>query len=209
MSASSKDIVIVDYGVGNLTSLLNLCKRLSVQAEISGRPEDILEARRLILPGVGSFAHGMENLRGRGLVEALNKKVLTDRAPLLGICLGMQLLAESSEEGNARGLGWIEAEVVKFRLEDHPGLRVPHVGFNDLQRVTHPLFKHVASDARFYFTHSYHMQCRSSERVLGTTDYGYNFPSVISRDNIFGTQFHPEKSHQAGLQLIRGFLEVT
>lgn len=202
-------MVIIDYGIGNLNSILNLCNRLQVPAVISSDIADITKADRLILPGVGHFAEGMKNLIRSDLVSVLNSQVREKQVPLLGLCLGMQLLAKRSEEGNVDGLGWIEGEVVRFRFENQLAcLRIPHVGFNFVETKPSPLFRYLGPDSRFYFTHSYHFVCQHDQNVIGTTDYGYPFASVVQNQNIYGTQFHPEKSHQFGVNLIRGFVEA-
>ncbi len=200
-------LVVVDYGIGNLNSVLNLCNRLQVKAMVSQKADDILAADHLILPGVGHFGEAMKNLRQSGLVGVLEKQVFEKNAPLMGLCVGMQLLAKKSEEGNADGLGWIEAEVIRFRFSGSH-LRIPHVGFNTVAMKQSKLFKYLEPVPRFYFTHSYHMNCAGENYVIGNTNYGYDFASVVQNKNIFGTQFHPEKSHRFGINLIRGFLEI-
>lgn len=203
-------IAILDYGMGNLKSVLNLCARAGAPAKIASRPEALAGATHLILPGVGNFAKGIENVRNAGFVPAIEKS-LAGGAKLLGICLGMQLLGESSEEGDAKGLGLVKGRVVRFSFADE-SLRIPHVGFNSLEwddaRKNEPLFRHLPADARFYFTHSYHFAADDTADGIGTTEYGKRFPSVVRRGNVMGTQFHPEKSHHFGLALLRGFLEV-
>ncbi|MBI4404001.1 MAG: imidazole glycerol phosphate synthase subunit HisH [Deltaproteobacteria bacterium] len=201
-------LVIVDYGVGNLNSIINLCNRLDVQATVARDLSDIEKATKLILPGVGHFARAMDNLKQSGVIPILTRKVKEEKTPLLGFCVGMQLLAKHSEEGDVDGLGWIDAQVVKFRFDKQTlKLKIPHVGFNTIATKESPIFKHVPDKSRFYFTHSYHLVCRDVRNVIGTTEYGYSFPSVIQDEKIYGTQFHPEKSHQAGINLIRGFVE--
>ncbi|MBN1211066.1 MAG: imidazole glycerol phosphate synthase subunit HisH [candidate division Zixibacteria bacterium] len=203
-------LTIVDYHSGNLGSILNMLKKLGVPAKISSRPEDIKNADKLILPGVGAFDTGMANIQKLGLFDILNEKVLEDKTPLLGICLGMQLLAERSDEGDLPGLGWLKGDIVRFKFNGPSGeLKVPHMGWNSVSVINdNSLFKDI-DEPRFYFVHSYHFRCEDSRDVLATTDYGYEFPASVHRDNIWGTQFHPEKSHRFGLQLLKNFVEQS
>jgi len=203
-------ILIVDYGIGNLGSIRHKLGYLEFESVISSDPEDVARADKIILPGVGSFATGMANLVQSGLVEPLRRRVFGEKAPLLGICLGMQLLAKHSEEGDADGLGWLDADIVRFDFSSSPRpLRVPHVGWNTLSPCgEEPLLRGLQDDARFYFTHSYHMRCADPSDVAALTRYGYEFPSVVRRGNIHGTQFHPEKSHDYGMRVLANFLEL-
>lgn len=201
-------LVIIDYGVGNLASIANMFKRVGVRAVISGEPEKLRAATKLVLPGVGAFDPVMEKLRASGLMDDLNEKVLKERVPVLGMCVGMQMLGHGSEEGKLPGLGWLDATCEKFR-QDLPGLRIPHMGWNSVNRVKQsPLIDTLPDDARFYFVHSYYMVCRDSSDILLTTDYGGEFASAVQRGNIFGTQFHPEKSHRFGMELYRRFASL-
>jgi glutamine amidotransferase len=204
-------IVVVDYGMGNLRSVLHKLKKIGVEAIVSSKAKDIEKAEKLILPGVGAFGAGMHNLRTYNLIPTLNKEVLAKKTPVLGICLGMQLLARQSEEGNAEGLGWIDAEVKRFDFKgNNNGLRIPHVGWNTINlKKESPLLMGVVAGQRFYFTHSYHVYCHSPADVVATTHYGYDFVSVIQHENIFGVQFHPEKSHRRGMEMVRNFVEYT
>ena len=198
-------IVIINYGMGNLGSLLNMMKRIGAKAIISSDVSDIRRADKLLLPGVGAFDSGMKNLKSLGLVSVLNDKVLTDKTPILGICLGMQLFTQGSQEGQEPGLGWLEAKVLRFNLE---GLKVPHMGWNIVLPVKNNfLFKELENQARFYFAHSYYVACQEKTDVLAHTCYGHDFVSVLQRNNIMGTQFHPEKSHKFGMRLLKKFLE--
>ena len=202
-------VVVVDYGVGNRGSITNMLRRLGVDAVVSSEHEDIRKASRIILPGVGSFDRGMRNLRSRGLVEVLEEVVLGDRVPILGICLGMQLLALGSEEGSLPGLRWIAADVVKFDFKDQPQpLPVPHMGWNTVRMTRHTSLLDARSELWFYFLHSYHVQCHHQTDVLGVSTYGQEFVCAVQKANIFGVQFHPEKSLRYGLSVLRGFISA-
>lgn len=200
-------IVIVDYGMGNLLSIRNMIKKVGGQAEITGDHNKILAAKALILPGVGHFGKAMSRIKTLKIDEVLNEKVIQQSTPILGICLGMQLLMEHSEEGDADGLSWINGTVKKFRFSDSD-LKVPHIGWTDIHPVKNQLFNGLEDEARFYFVHSYYVQCRNSEDVLATVNYGFDFHCAVNRKNIFGTQFHPEKSHKYGMKLFSNFLEI-
>ena len=202
-------IVIVDYGMGNLRSILNKLQRMDAEVVISSKVEDIEKAKKLILPGVGSFATGMDNLEKHNLIPILTKKVIEDKTPILGICLGMQLLTLRSEEGNAEGLGWIDAETKQFEFEGKDiGLKIPHMGWNSIDiRRESALLKDIPTNSTFYFVHSYHVCCNGTNSVVATTNYGYDFTSVIEKENVFGVQFHPEKSHKSGIKLLKNFVE--
>ena len=204
-------MVIVDYGMGNLRSILNKLQRVDAEAIISSEVEDIEKAEKLILPGVGSFAAGMDNLEKYNLIPILTKKVIEEKVPILGICLGMQLLTRRSEEGNADGLGWIDAETKQFVFErNNTKLKIPHMGWNSIDiRSDSILLKDIPVNSTFYFVHSYHVCCNGTNSVVATTNYGYDFTSVIEKENVFGTQFHPEKSHKNGVRLLKNFVECV
>jgi len=207
MLPKSNDIVIIDYGMGNLRSVYNKCKRAGYSAIISNKKGDIEKAKKLILPGVGHFANGMEKLKELDILEALNKKVLKEKTPILGICLGMQLFCKSSEEGNVKGLGWLDAETVQFKMNDIR-YKIPHIGWNSINPHKNSLLlKKFDSDHLFYFVHSYYVHCNNSNDILATTEYSIEFVSAVQKDNILGVQFHPEKSHEWGEQLLKNFLE--
>ncbi len=203
-------IVIVDYGMGNLGSILNMLKKVGAQALISSNAQDIERAYKLILPGVGAFDTGMQRLKELNLIEVLNDKVLKAKVPTLGVCLGMQLLTQRSEEGVLPGLGWIEGETVRFRFDpSQTHLKIPHMGWNTVAiRREDTLFKELVHDSRFYFVHSYHVVCHRAEDILATTYYGYDFASAVQRENVMGTQFHPEKSHKFGMKVYKNFVEL-
>ncbi len=202
--------VIVDYGMGNLGSILNMLKKIGTQAVISSDADTIGQAHRLILPGVGSFDRGMQHIQQAGLAPLLNEKVLNEQTPILGICLGMQLLTRRSEEGHLPGLGWIDAETVRFQFsERHQTLKVPHMGWNTVAVARDEnLFQGLTNGrTRFYFVHSYHVVCDHPSDVLARTDYGFPFVASLQRGHIMGTQFHPEKSHTYGMRLLKNFVE--
>ncbi len=200
-------IVVIDYGMGNLGSILNMLKKVGAEARISEGPEDLLLASKLILPGVGAFDAGISNLRQRGYLDVLDRRVRQDKVPILGICLGMQLFSRFSEEGKKPGLGWIDAQTVRFRMPDSARRRkVPHMGWNAVA-VQKPsvFFEDAVPSRRFYFVHSYHVRCQNEVDVLTTTSYGVDFTSAVLHGNIVGCQFHPEKSHQFGMAFLRQF----
>jgi glutamine amidotransferase len=199
-------IKIVDYGLGNPGSIRNMLLKLGGNVSAAQDPVDLAGASLIILPGVGSFDNGMRRLQERGFDHAIREVVRDGNAMFLGICLGMQLLFEGSEEGVEAGLGLIPGRVRRFQFKD-PKLKIPHMGWNRVQQFqSNQMLDGVFEDARFYFAHSYHVSC-SDEWVLGKTDYGYEFPSVVMKNNIFGAQFHPEKSHRYGLGLLKRFVD--
>lgn len=200
-------IVVIDYGMGNLQSVQKALNRIGAISKISTSENDILTAEKLILPGVGHFKNGMKNLRQSGLDKVLNKKALQDKTPILGICLGMQLFTKSSEEGEIDGFGWIEAHTIKFKFpENTKNLKIPHMGWNNLIRMkNNPIYNGISDEDSFYFVHSYHVNCNNPSDILSTTKYGMEFVSSFQKDNIIGMQFHPEKSHAAGLKILSNF----
>jgi imidazole glycerol-phosphate synthase subunit HisH len=202
-------IVIVDFKMGNLGSIANIIKKIGYDSIISSDVETIKKATKIILPGVGAFDKAMGNLKSMELIDVLNEKVLTEKTPILGICLGMQLLTRKSEEGNVSGLEWIEADTIKFRFdENRRDLKIPHMGWNEITiSHKHPLFDDMYENSRFYFVHSYHAVCDNKDSLLTQTFYGYEFASCIIKNNIMGVQFHPEKSHKFGMKLIKNFIE--
>lgn len=201
-------IVIVDCQIGNVGSILNMLRKAGAAAVISSSADDIAAADKLILPGVGAFDNGMAKLRSSGLVPLLREKVMDQGTPILGICLGMQLFTTGSEEGVLPGLGWLAARTVRFRADANRQLKVPHMGWNAVRpRDRDSLFWQLDSEAGFYFVHAYHVICERDCDVLATSHHGYEFVSSVQCGNIFGTQFHPEKSHRYGLQLLTNFAE--
>mgnify|MGYP003575373011 CR=1 FL=1 len=201
-------ITIVDYGMGNLGSIQNMFKRIKVESEISGDIEKVGAAKKILLPGVGAFDAAMQRINDSGLKDVLDKKATDEKVPVLGICLGMQLLTQSSEEGKLPGLGWIDAKTVRFQFADY-SLKVPHMGWNLVQKKNEsPLIQDLPEEPRFYFVHSYYVQCNHPGNVLTTTHYGTDFHSIVQQENIYGAQFHPEKSHKFGMKLLRNFAQL-
>lgn len=202
-------IAIINYGIGNLDSVARAFRKCGAEVTVAVSPDQITGADHIVLPGVGSFGKAMEVLTDSGLLPELNRKVLEEKTPVLGICLGFQMMTHYSEEGDARGLGWLDGETRRFRFDglEQP-LKTPHMGWNDLQRKKEsPLLDKIHPDACFYFAHSFCVSCREESAVLATSCYGNEFVSAAHKGNIFGTQFHPEKSHANGLQMIRNFVE--
>lgn len=200
-------IAIIDYGMGNLGSVKRKLDRIGVQSVITADADQIRHSEKLILPGVGHFGNAMQEIQSRGLLYVLNHEVLNKKKPILGICLGMQLMASHSEEGDVGGFGWFDAGVVRFKVEDKLRYKVPQMGWNQvtLEKPSR-LFDGIDLQQGFYFVHSYHVQCNQQSDVLNKTVYGYPFVSAIQKDNIFGVQYHPEKSHEAGERLLRNFV---
>jgi len=202
-------IAIIDYGIGNLASVQNMFRKIGVRdAVITSEGETIRKASKILLPGVGAFDAGMNNLERSGLIPLLNVKVLEEKTPVLGICLGMQLLSKKSEEGIKPGLGWIDAETIKFRPPAGSGLKVPHMGWEyvHVKRET-PLLDRV-DKYRFYFVHSYHVKCIDPSQSIATSNFGEDFTCMVNKDNIYGAQFHPEKSLRFGMKLLKNFSEL-
>ena len=202
-----KKIIIVDYGMGNTGSVLNMFKRIGVEAEISDNLDVISDAQKILLPGVGAFDQAMRRIVDAGFKEVLDKKALFDKVPILGICLGMQLLTRGSEEGILPGLGWIAADTIKF--PPMSGLKVPHMGWNLVKQATPcSLTAGLFEESRYYFVHSYYVKVDMEENSILRTTHGVEFDSGIHADNIYGTQFHPEKSHKFGMELLKNFSRI-
>lgn len=201
-------IVIIDYKMGNIGSIFNMLKKANADVTVSSEVSVIEGAEKLILPGVGAFDNGMKMLNELGLIPTLNNRVLQRKTPILGICLGAQLLTNDSEEGNSPGLGWIDASTEKFRFsEANAELKIPHMGWNEISIIKNEaIFREMYADPVFYFVHSYHICCRNREDILTTSFHGFEFTSAIQRENIIGVQFHPEKSHKYGLKLLENLV---
>jgi glutamine amidotransferase len=202
-------ITIVDYGMGNVGSLINIFKKVGVDSHATSSPDELRKASKIVLPGVGAFDAGMRNLRASGLINALEDRVRRDSIPLLGVCLGMQLLGRRSEEGSLEGLGWISAESKRFVTSPDMPIKVPHMGWA-YTSATRPaqLLSGMPPNPRFYFVHSYHVVCDDPSDVIAEAEHGSMFCAAVNRGNIWGVQFHPEKSHSFGMQLCRNFAAV-
>lgn len=206
---TKKIISIVDYGVGNIGALINIFDHIEIDVEVVKTPEEIQAAHKLVLPGVGAFDVAMNSLRSTGLINSLNTAVLTKGVPVLGICLGMQLMARSSEEGTSKGLGWIDADVKKISKPVGSNLKIPNMGWLGVQtRQETNLFGSDYIDRRFYFNHSYHVVCDSPQNVLATVEYGSTICCAVISGNIYGVQFHPEKSHRHGMNVLSSFANI-
>ena len=203
-------IVIVDYGLGNVLAFANVYKTLNVAAAVARQSDQLQGATKVILPGVGAFDHAMELLEKSGMRPALETLVLEQRVPVLGVCVGMQMLSAGSEEGDLPGLGWVKGRVVRLDSAHLPhATHLPHMGWNDVRSVcASPLFHGLENNARFYFLHSYYFNCVQSTNVLAVARYGDEFCCAVGAENIYGVQFHPEKSHRFGMRLLKNFAEL-
>lgn len=202
-------ILIPNYGCGNLASISRMIERCGGTADISTEPRALRSASKVILAGVGAFDHGMHSLQIGGWIDELNDAVLQRRLPVLGICLGMQLMSRSSAEGDLPGLGWIDAAVHRFRFSSASGVKVPHMGWNTVEVVKETdLVLRQSDEQRFYFVHSYYVQCGDATDISLTARYGHDFTAGLQRDNIHGVQFHPEKSHRFGMALMKRFVDL-
>jgi glutamine amidotransferase len=203
-------ITIIDYGLGNIRAFVNVFDRLNIKTKIAHTPEDVRGASKIILPGVGAFDHAMTQLNSSGMRDELELQVLKNKVPVMGICVGMQMLAKSSDEGILPGLGWINGEVKVFDASTIPyKTRLPHMGWNSIKPINgNPLLNDFNADSRFYFLHSYYFVAQNSEDVIAETDYGIKFASAVYNDNVYGIQFHPEKSHSNGIQLLNNFAKI-
>ena len=206
MSAENK-IVLVDYKMGNYHSVTRSLNRIGVKSTISSDPEIILSADRIILVGVGHFKKAMENLHSLNLIDCLNNFALIQKKPVLGICLGMQLMASFGEEGNCNGLGWLDGKIKKFQVSNKLKFKIPHTGWNQIYHLKDShLMNKIPNSTEFYFVHSYFFHTKNKDISLNSTDYSGSFISAIQSENIFGVQYHPEKSHDQGLQLLSNFI---
>jgi len=201
-------ITIINYGLGNIRSVQKAFERVGYQVKISSNKDDIIKSDKLVLPGVGHFAKGIENLNNLNLYDTINEAVLIKKKIIIGICLGMQLMTKHSTEGNLEGLGWIDAVTKKFDFKNN-SLKIPHMGWNNIvMKKGSVLLREITDEDFFYFVHSYFVQCNENEDILFTTNYGIDFVSGFQKENIFGVQFHPEKSHDAGLKILKNFAEL-
>lgn len=202
-------IVIPNVGIGNIKSVANMLGRVGAQPLVSDQPADLKNAEKIILAGVGAFDAGMQALSSAGWVEALQEAVQVRKVPVLGICLGMQLLCQRSEEGTVPGLCWVDATVKRFDAGDFPNIKIPHMGWNtiDVKKVNQ-IVPADEPDQRYYFAHSYHVVCQDSDDLIATANYGHAVAAVIQHGNVYGVQFHPEKSHRFGMHLLANFLKV-
>ncbi|WP_222535562.1 imidazole glycerol phosphate synthase subunit HisH [Pedobacter polysacchareus] len=203
-------IALIDYGVGNIRAFTNIYKQLNLPIKIAKSEDDLIDVTKIILPGVGAFDHAMDQLNHSGMRQRLDDLVLKQAVPVVGICVGMQMLANSSDEGKSAGLGWINASVKKFdESKISYSTHLPHMGWNDIKSVKRsPILEGLEKDAKFYFLHSYYFHCNDLENTIATTDYGIEFCCAVNKDNIYGVQFHPEKSHQFGIQLLNNFAKL-
>lgn len=202
-------IVIVDYGMGNLRSVEKKLNKVGATPVVSNHTDDIKRASKLILPGVGHFDKAVQNIKKLGIWDLLDDCVLEKKIPILGICLGMQLMAKSSTEGNAEGFGWIDAKVLRFDINNKLKYKVPHIGWNNISlKKKCKIFNEIDENSSFYFVHSFYMQCNNVKDIIAETVYESKFVSAIKKNNIIGTQFHPEKSHDSGEKLIKNFIEI-
>lgn len=203
-------ISIVNYGMGNLGSIQNMFKKLNIKSTIINSPEECVDATKLVLPGVGHFEEGMRVLNVDNWKDILNQKVLDEKVPVLGICLGMQLMTQHSEEGNATGLGWIDAKVKRFKFDNNE-LKIPHMGWNEvIPNLNSPLFYDFENmdEIRYYHVHSYYVELENATLEIAKTNYGISFTSGFQKDNIYGVQFHPEKSHKFGMKMLANFANI-
>lgn len=203
-------ITIIDYGVGNINAFVNVYKRVNVPVKIAKTAADLEGAQKLILPGVGHFDHAMSELIKSGMREKLDELVMVKKVPIIGICVGMQMMGHSSDEGNLEGLKWIDASIKKFdETKIQQITKLPHMGWNDVHpAVSNPLFNGLEKDALFYFLHSYYFECNNVSDILATTDYGGVFTCAAHHENVYGIQFHPEKSHHYGETLLHNFAKL-
>jgi glutamine amidotransferase len=202
-------IGIIDYGLGNPAAIHNMLRRIGIESMVSSDQAELAGADKLILPGVGAFDEGMRNLRSHDLVSFLDEQIREKKKPILGICLGMQLIGENSEEGNLPGLGFVPMKFQRFQASAHSRTKTLHMGWNEVRPQNgNPLLGDFDRTPSFYFVHGFFAVCAEHRDVVGMSSYGVEFPSVVGRDNVLGVQFHPEKSHRFGMQLLRNFAEA-
>ena len=203
-------ITIIHYGLGNIRAFVNIYERLNIPVAVARTAGDLQHATKIILPGVGAFDYAMELLNRSGMRETLDELVLGRQVPILGVCVGLQMMAQSSEEGELPGLGWIDGTVKKLPVSGlNSKTQLPHMGWNTIQFDTpHPLLINLDRESRFYFLHSYYFHCNNKNDIVTTTQYGIQFASMVNAKNIYGVQFHPEKSHYWGTQLLMNFAEL-
>jgi glutamine amidotransferase len=201
-------IALIDYGLGNISAFANVYKQLNIKVTIARTSAEMTSAKKLILPGVGAFDGAMDRLDKSGMRPALEELVLEKKTPLLGVCVGMQILGDSSEEGRRPGLGWLPGRVKNFRSKSDFNLPLPHMGWNDVERISDNAILRNLDSARFYFLHSFYFENAVQSDVAAVADYGGQFSCVVNRGHIFGVQFHPEKSHQFGTELLRNFADL-
>jgi imidazole glycerol-phosphate synthase subunit HisH len=202
-------ISIIDYGMGNLKSVKRKMDKIGVKSIITWDPQEIKKSDKIILPGVGHFARAVSEIKKRGLWDLLSEQVLIEKKIVLGICLGMQLMAKHSEEGDAEGFGWIDAQVIRFNVSDTMKFKVPHMGWNTLNKIKEaPVMEGINFNSEFYFVHSYHVNCNNSDDILAETTYEKAFTSAFQKKNVVGMQFHPEKSHNVGELLLINFAKM-
>lgn len=202
-------IAIINYGLGNLTSIQNMFRRLGIDAVITNDKQKIQDASKILLPGVGHFKKGMSNLEESGMVQLLHQQVIEKGKPILGICLGAQLLTKFSEEGDVKGLGWVDANTIRFDDSKLEKLPIPHMGWADVNvQGTAELWRDLPSNPRFYFVHSYHFDFSDKNEIAATANYGYEFACAFQKENVYGTQFHPEKSHKFGMKVLENFSKI-
>jgi len=203
-------ITIINYGLGNVRAFVNVYERLNIPVSVANTATDLKSASKIIFPGVSTFDYAMQLLQKSGMRETLNKLVLQNKIPVLGICVGMQMMAHSSEEGNLQGLGWIDGIVKKINIsETSTKIRLPHMGWNNVEIIRNSkLLQNIDNKSRFYFLHSYYFHCHNKKDIIALTDYGHPFPCAINSENIYGVQFHPEKSHKNGIEVLKNFANL-
>ena len=205
----SQKIVIIDYGMGNLNSIHRKIRSFNIKPIISCTESDIKNADKIILPGVGHFSKAINNLKDLCIIDILNEVVLVKQKPIFGICLGMQLMTDRSEEGNVKGLGWINGKVVKFNISNYKNYKIPHIGWNKISISKNSILMNgIKENSELYFVHAYHLELNDRCDILNETTYEYKFSSALEKNNIFGVQYHPEKSHDDGIKILKNFIDL-